>query len=555
MVAHQCHACGSLLAPPDGHPWLCKYCGAPQETVELEDGYILLNDTSIVSFLRPLLTGADSAYVHPSIPEKKLAGARKVHAANIPPQETILALYDGTAFGSATDGFVLTSRRIAWKNQMEDPRFLDWTHVDEDEVYSDDTNLVIGRAKLDTLYSDDDDELETWVEAIQTLARSARPAKPKSKQSSGGGGAKQAAWGGPEVAVAAGGWGGMQGGFSAHPSSQQPDVERLPRAPYSVDTGCSLVDVHPSGEIVLASGSNRIELRHAANGQRVRAFDAPDSVLSARFSPDGNWILVGTLDGRAHLYDARSGAARGAMPKMDDGVDEVAWLGRSTFFVAGGQRGEVWIVDATNMQPTNKILGPDADYESLGGIAVTPDGSRLYVSMGSRLGAFDTASGKILWRHDEALQNSSRLTVSPRGDWLIAAGYDGVAVFNAASGQSGPRMNFQCARNVTWPEGSGGFLRRKKDEDDMMWSWSPRPKFSPLGDLVATQDQVGNLCLLDIASGVLHPTPRDHGRAWIEDLAWFNDGNHLLLGMSDNSIAIWRVRPLGGVMRSEAIGG
>lgn len=551
MVAHQCHACGSLLAPPDGHPWLCKYCGAPQETPELEDGYILLNDTSIVSFLRPLLTGADSAFVHPSIPEKKLANARKVHAANIPPQETILALYDGTAFGSATDGFVITSRRIAWKNQLEDPRFLDWSHVDEDEVYSDDTTIVIGRAKLDTLYSEDDDALFTWIDAIQTLARSAKPQKPKPKREAGG---APSGWGGPEVAVAAAGWGGMHGGFAAHATSQQPEVERLPRAPYSVDTGCSIVDVHPSGEIILAAGSDRIELRYAANGQRARAFAAPDSVLCARFSPDGNWLLVGTLDHSVYLYDARTGAARGQMTKMEDGVDEVAWLGRSTYFVAGGQRGEVWIVDAQNMQPTNKILGPSADYDQLGGLAVTPDGSRVYVSMGSRLGAFDTQSGKILWRHDEALQNASRLTVSPRGDWLIAAGYDGVAVFNAASGQRGPRMNFHCARNVSWPEGSGGFLRRKKGEDDLMWSWSPRPKFSPLGDLVAMQDHVGNLNLLDVASGVLHPMPRENGRAWIEDLAWFADGNHLLLGMSDNTVAVWRVRPLGGVMRSEAIG-
>jgi len=77
------------------------------------------NDTSIVSHLRPLLTGADSAYVHPSIPEKKLGNARKVHAANIPPQETILALYDGTAFGNATDGFVITSRR---RLSLSEPR-------------------------------------------------------------------------------------------------------------------------------------------------------------------------------------------------------------------------------------------------------------------------------------------------------------------------------------------------------------------------------------------------------------------------------------------------
>lgn len=556
MVATQCHACGSLLPPPESHPWLCRYCGAPQQTPEVDEDCIAMNDTAIVAYLRPLLTGVDSTWVHPTIPEKKLANVRKAQGPHLPPSETILALYDGTAFGSASDGFILTSKRLAWKNQMEDPRFLEWSHVDEDEVYVEEDKIVVGRARLDTLYSDDDEALYTWVDAIQTLARSGKPPevrKQRAAATSGGGGVPQAGWGGAEVAVAAAsGWGGMHGGVGMSGGPPQPEVERLPRAPYAADVGCAIVDVHPSGEIVLAAGSDRIELRHAASGQRVRAFAAPDTVLCARFSPDGQWLLVGTLDGRVHLYEARTGAQRGATPKMEDGCDEVAWLGRSSWFAVAGQRGELWLVDATNMQPATKILGPDPDYASMGGLAVTPDGSRLFVSIGERIGAFDTSTGKIIWRNDAALQNASRLAVSPRGDLLVAAGYDGVALFNAANGQAGARTQFSCARNVSWPEGSGGF-RKRKPEDDMLLSWSPRPKFSPVGDLVATQDHVGNLCFLDVATGALHPTAREVGRAWIEDLAWFLDGNHVLLGMSDDTIAVWRVRPMAGVMRSTAI--
>lgn len=575
MVANRCHACGSLLPPPDSRPWLCRYCGAPQETPEVGEDCVAMNDTAIVAYLRPLLTGIYSTWVHPTIPEKKVANVRKAQGPHLPPQETILALYDGTAFGSASDGFILTSKRLAWKNQLEDPHFLEWSHVDEDEVYVEEDKIVVGRARLDTLYSDDDESLYTWVEAIQTLARSARPPEERRRGASvsgASGGVPQAGWGGPAIAVGAagrglgradGGWGGMHGGAGMGTSGgpPPPEVERLPRPPYSVDVGCAIVDVHPSGEIVLAAGADKIELRRAANGQRVRAFAAPDTVLCAKFSPDGQWLLVGTLDGRVLLYDARKGALRGATPKMDDGCDEVAWLGRSTWFAAAGQRGELWLVDATNMQPATKILGPDPDYASMGGLAVTPDGTRLFVSIGERIGAFDTSTGKIVWRNDAALQNASRLAVSPRGDLLVAAGYDGVAVFNAVNGQAGARMQFSCARNVSWPERSGGFLERKQ-EDELLLSWSPRPRFSPHGDLVATQDHVGNLCFLDVsaaltavsdATGALHPTARDVGRGWIEDLAWFQDGNHVLLGMSDDTIAVWRVRPMAGVMRSTAI--
>jgi hypothetical protein len=110
---------------------------------------------------------------------------------------------------------------------------------------------------------------------------------------------------------------------------------------------------------------------------------------------------------------------------------------------------------------------------------------------------------------------------------------------------------------VSWPEprSASGFLGKLRGDDGPMHlSWSPRPRFSPNGEAIAVQDHVGNLAFIDTATFALHPTPRAFGRAFIEDLAWLPDGNHVLVGSSDNSLAVWRARPLEGVMRIEAIG-
>jgi hypothetical protein len=523
---------------------------------------VWLTDEGVTATLRERLVGVEATSIHPSIAAKKIASVRKVHAAHLPPDETVLGVYDGTVFGSASDGFLVTARRFCWKNQLEQPQFLEWTHFPMDEVYAEGNRLVVGRAKIDTLFPKDHENLWAWAEVLQSLARAARQGQAGAPEPVGGPEAVAKGWGGPEVLVASAataGWGGtastVVGAGSVPIDAPLPEEERFDRAPYTTDRSCAVVDAHPTGELVLASGPGIIELRYAANGQRYKGLVAPASVLSAHFSPDGTWLLAGCTDRRASLFEVRTGTHRGATPVMEDYCDEVCWLGSTSRFAMASQRGEVWVVDASTMSVVGRVLEPDPSYANLGGIAATPDGARLFVSVGRRVGAFDTYSGAILWRVDEALYDGARLAVSPRGDLLVAAGHDGVAFFDARTGKAGPRYQFRCARSVAWPEvyEEGGLLKRRQVELGYH-SWSPRPRFSPRGDLVAVQDHVGNLCFIDAATTALHSTPRQIGCAWIEDIAWFRSGEHVLLGMSDNTIAIWSVRPLAGVMRGEAIG-
>jgi hypothetical protein len=534
-----CAHCGELV----GDEALACRCGAaPTVTADSAFGRrrIVPFEEGIVTFLRQMLAGVESTWIHPSIPPKKLLGVLEVHGHHLVPGECVLGVYDGTVFGSATDGFAITARCLYFKNQLDGPRLLRWSDIDEHEIYADGSALVIGRARIDTLYGRDDDALWVWADAIQTLARSAQaPAVPATRAAS----------------TAPSPWERVPSSWPPAPASyaHRNDVERLPRAPYATPLGCSVVDVHPSGEIAVACGGDAVELRYTRDGTPYRAFRAADVVLAARFSPDGDLLAIGGRDGEATLHDARTCQIRGKTKPMADACNEIVWLGVTGRFAMASQRGELWIVDGASAQVVHPILGPDPDYEQLGGIAAAADGSTVYVSLGDRIGAFDGATGGIRWRFDGALMNPARLSVSPRGDVLVAAGDDGIVLFDARTGQPGARCPLPSARRVSWPEGD--LHDRMRGEGPMELSWTPRPRFSPLGNLVALQDHVGNLLFLDAQTFAVHPTPREIGRAWIEDVAWFSDGNHVLLGSSDNTLSIWRVNPLVGLMRVEAVAG
>jgi len=549
----KCEQCGGINQPDAPPPWACRFCGAAMAAPELPENRIWLTDMAVHSLVASRLAGVNGTSIHPSIPENKVENARQVHAAHLPPGEHMLAVHDGTASDGASEGFVITSRRICWMHTTKGAMSLAWSQIDPEEIYADDGTLVLGRARLDTCFSDDDSGIWAWTEVLEILARSADPYDPstddeedveRTRVSDPG-------WGGADVAVddrpQSGDW---TEGLDVHTDVTK--VEHLGGAPYQSDDSVSVVDVHPSGELFVVAGSSTVELKYASNSQRLLAFPTPGSVLSARFSPDGRWLLVACTDRRVYLHDVQTAQRRGATEKMGDYCDEVVWLG-ATRFAAASQQGELWIVDATTMQIAAQVLEPDAEHNHLGGLAALPDGSRVFVAVGDRMGAFDTATGRIVWRLDDAPLYAPRLAMSPRGDALVAASADGVMFIDARTGQPRARQRFECPRGVSWPE--SGFLDSSRTNNDYPeWSWSPRPAFSPLGDVVAVQNPVGNLCFLDKATGALQATPRQLGCAWIEALAWFPDGNHLLLGMSDNTVAIWSARPMDNRLHGAGIG-
>jgi hypothetical protein len=97
---------------------------------------------AMLALFREHLQLHGNLYYHPRIPPRKARNARAAHAARLPEDEPVLALFDDTLFGAGDDGWLLTPRRFAWRTYLQPPRAVPWTELEavpvkvlEDKLY------------------------------------------------------------------------------------------------------------------------------------------------------------------------------------------------------------------------------------------------------------------------------------------------------------------------------------------------------------------------------------------------------------------------------------
>ena len=179
--------------------------------------------------------------------------------------------------------------------------------------------------------------------------------------------------------------------------------------------------------------------RIAPAGRHVMVGDLPLAML---VSPDGRWAIV-TNNGYARptltIVDLRTLT----VPEKTSITD--AWLGlawhpdHKRFFASGGAEGTVreyrWDPGKPVLTRTFAV-GKAVAEGFLGGLAVRPDGGRLFVVdvLGKRLSAVDLASGDVVKRADLAAEPYSCL-VSADGTTVYVSLWGGakVLLFDAAT--------------------------------------------------------------------------------------------------------------------------
>jgi hypothetical protein len=108
-----------------------------------------MGPSEIAELARSLIGRSRAVHVAPAIPGAKEAGARRAHA-HLAKTEAIVALYDATLFGSAEEGFVLTTERLAWKNLLQHPRQVPWRELDPATVLALQDGVGVARGVVQT---------------------------------------------------------------------------------------------------------------------------------------------------------------------------------------------------------------------------------------------------------------------------------------------------------------------------------------------------------------------------------------------------------------------
>jgi WD40 repeat protein len=296
-------------------------------------------------------------------------------------------------------------------------------------------------------------------------------------------------------------------------------------------SGVTSVAFSPDGKYVLAgSQDNAARLWDPVAGRLIRSFPGHSKPVNAvAFSPDGKYIATGSDDSTARIWDVATGQPLRVFQGGIGGVATVAYSPDGRQFltttgypsITGSGPGEeqtiVWDV-STGRRIQTIPIGPGLYYGQLSQIAAfSPDGKRLLIAgwkFSSHL--VDVASGReicSLLGHSDSIVS---VAFSRDGRYLLTASVDKTA-----------RL---------WDARTCQQLRLFTDNSSIMTS----AVFSPDGRYVLTGQSDNTAHLWDAASGSdLRQFSGHTGK--VNGVAFSPDGRYAVTGGQDGTVRLWDV--------------
>jgi len=275
----------------------------------------------------------------------------------------------------------------------------------------------------------------------------------------------------------------------------------------------------PDGRFVL-TGSNdeTARLWDTATGQQIRSFNGHTmQITSVAFSPDGHSVLTGSLDRTARLWDAATGQQLRSFEGHGE-VESVAFSPDGRFVLTGSEDNTARLWDASSGQQLRTFEGHTSFVTS---VAFSPDGR--YVLTGSRDNTarlWNTATGQQL-RSFEGHGKVESVAFSPDGRFVLTG-----------SGFSAEDDN--TAR--LWDASTGQQIRTFEGHTFPVTSVA----FSPDGRFVLTGSADKTARLWNTATGQQIRSFKDHLDV-IWSVAFSPDGRSVLTGSDDHTARLWDV--------------
>ncbi len=246
-----------------------------------------------------------------------------------------------------------------------------------------------------------------------------------------------------------------------------------------------------------------------------------DYIWSVAWSPDGAYIVSGSKDGTAHVWDSNNGSRVTAYrshitPQIDnDWAKSVAWAPDSKRIAIGFTDSTVQGVDINTERELFSYNNPSSK-SLLESVRWSPDGR--YVAAGDfedTIVIYNVVSGRAVTTYTDHSDSVLALAWSPDGKRIVSGSSDGTArVWDVLSGKT--------------------LLIYKNHGDDVQSvGWSPDGLRIVSGGL----DGTAQIWLADGGHTVLIYTK--HTGGIVNSVAWSPDGTHIASGGNDVNTHIW----------------
>jgi WD40 repeat protein len=242
------------------------------------------------------------------------------------------------------------------------------------------------------------------------------------------------------------------------------------------------------------------------------------SILSVTFSPNGEWLAMGDVDGAVRLWNTTDDSRLTCQEKHTGWVQSVAFSPSGVILASGSGDQTVKLWDVNTGQCLKTLQGHTSPLRS---VAFSPDGAIL--ASGSDDGTvrlWDRSSGKCL----NVLDGHTNWV------WSIAFSPDGGML---ASGSEDQTVKL-------WDVRTGQCLRTLAGESSHK-SWIASVAFSPDGITLASGSGDRTIRLWDVGTGQCLKILRNHTN-WVWSVAFSPDGSILASGSDDQTIKVWDVR-------------
>jgi WD40 repeat protein len=315
-----------------------------------------------------------------------------------------------------------------------------------------------------------------------------------------------------------------------------------------------------------------VQVWNAATGEQILALRGHDAVpTSATYSPDGRWVVTGSVDQTIKIWNAATGEPMWTLRGHTGPVYSVDVSPDGTLIASGGEdttirlwdtvtkrelaklrgqtSGSYWLVfspdsrklascawpsieirvwDLAAVQPDVRMLR--GHFYPLTGITFSPDGRQIAsIGIDGTIRLWDVATGqpiRTLRRPGEWLCATAYFIVHRAAEWLYDVAYDPKGELLASGGMD---------REVTlWNVASGQEVQKLRGHQGDVRSVA----FSPDGSRVATGSDDGTARVWNVATGQVLLSLEGHGDA-VRQVAFSPDGARIASCSADKTLRLW----------------